>query len=324
MTLDKAVIQEARKRLEEANSVLIASHIGPDGDAVCSTLALGLALQDKGKTVQMVLSDGPARGFDHLAGIDQIKDKAEGEFDLVIGVDCGDKERLGASVSGQETIHINIDHHVTNTMYGEINLVDTTSVAACAVLAEHFEALGLEFTPAIVDSLLTGLLTDTLGLRTSNMTPTAMHIAGDLLERGANIQVLYEKALMKRPFAAMRHWGQGLIKLQLEDGLLWSTLTLEDRRASGYEAGDDAELINTLASTEGASITLLVIEQENKQCKVSWRSRGDYDVATLAASFGGGGHRAASGATIDGGLDDVLAKMIAASREVLEAGAGKV
>ena len=156
MPLDKVDIQEARKLFEEASSILIASHIGPDGDAVCSTLALGLALQDKGKKVQMVLSDGPARGFDHLVGIDQIKAKAEGDFDLVIGVDCGDKERLGASVNGQETIHINIDHHVTNTMYGEINLVDTSSVAACAVLAEHFEALGLAFTPAIVDSLIFG------------------------------------------------------------------------------------------------------------------------------------------------------------------------
>lgn len=319
MTLDKVLIQEARKRMEEAKSILIASHVGPDGDAVCSTLALGLALQNKGKSVQMVLSDGLSPGFEHLAGSEQIVTKASVVVDLVISVDCGDQRRLGRAVNYQPKVHINIDHHMTNTLFGEINLVDSESVAACAMLAEHLEALGLSFTPAIVDALYTGLLTDTLGLRTSNMTAKALRIAADLVERGAKIQVLYEKALLRRSFEAMRYWGAGLSKLQLEDRILWSTLTLEDRKLAGYPNSDDAELINSLASTEGAAVTVLIIEQSDRQSKVSWRSRGDYDVATLAASFGGGGHRAASGATVEGSLEEVQARVLAATRELLQA-----
>lgn len=319
MALDKALIQKARNRMEEAESILIASHVGPDGDAVCSTLALGLALQNEGKSVQMVLSDGLSPGFEHLAGTEQIVTKASAPVDLAIAVDCGDMERLGSSISGQPKVHINIDHHMTNTLFGEINLVDSESVAVCAMLAEHLEALGLAFTPAVVDALYTGLLTDTLGLRTSNMTPKALRIAADLAERGAKIQLLYEKALLRRSFEAMRYWGAGLSKLQREDGILWSTLTLEDRKLAGYPDSDDAELINSLASTEGAAVTVLIIEQSDRQSKVSWRSRGDYDVATLAASFGGGGHRAASGATVEGSLEEVQARVLAATRELLQA-----
>jgi len=320
MPLSKEVLQQARKRIDESESILVATHVGPDGDAVGSTLGLGLALQAKGKKVQMVLNDGLPKDFDHLEGAEQIVEKASAEdVDLVIAVDCGDQERLGAAIARDSKVHINIDHHMTNTHFGEINLVDIETVAAAALLAENLEDLGLSFSPAVVDALLTGTLTDTLGLRTSNMTPNALRVAADLLERGANIQMLYEKALLRRSFEAMRYWGQGLVKLQIEDGLLWSTLTLEDRKAAGYKNGGDAELINSLASTEGASITLLVIEENEKQSKVSWRSRGDFDVATLAASFGGGGHRAASGATVKGTLEEVLARVLAASRELLNA-----
>jgi phosphoesterase RecJ-like protein len=320
MPLSKEVLQQARQRIDEAESVLVATHVGPDGDAVGSTLGLGLALQAKGKKVQMVLNDGLPNGFDHLEGADQIVEKASAEdVDLVIAVDCGDQERLGSAIARDAKVHINIDHHMTNTQFGEINLVDIETVAASALLAEYFEELGLSFSPAVVDALLTGTLTDTLGLRTSNMTPNALRVAADLLERGADIQMLYEKALLRRSFEAMRYWGQGLVKLQIEDGLLWSTLTLEDRKAAGYNNGGDAELINSLASTEGASITVLVIEENEKQSKVSWRSRGDYDVATLAASFGGGGHRAASGATVKGSLEEVQGRVLAASRELLKA-----
>ena len=323
MALNKQLIEEARLLFERAESVLIASHVGPDGDAVCSVLGLGLALEAKGKDVQMVLSDGVPEGFEHLEGVEKIKRSGKGKSDLVVGVDCGDQERLGTSLAAQDGVDINIDHHVTNTNYGKLNLVDDDSVAACAMLAEHLEALGLAFSPAVVDALLTGMLTDTLGFRTSNMTPHALRIAADLLERGANIQVLYERALMRRSFEAMRYWGSGLVKLEREGKLLWSTLTREDRKASGYVKSDDAELINSLAATEGAGITVLFIEQDDKKhVKVSWRSRGGYDVATLAASFGGGGHRAASGASVDGTLEEVQKRILDASRAVLNGSKG--
>jgi len=138
------------------------------------------------------------------------------------------------------------------------------------------------------------------------------------LDRGANIQKLYELALMRRSFETMKYWGTGLIKLERQNGLIWSTLTPEDRKQAEYKKTDDGDLINSLASTEGAKITVLFIEQDDKkQVKVYWRSRGDYDVATLAASFGGGGHKAASGASLVGGLKAVTERVLAASHAVI-------
>lgn len=318
MALNKALVDAARQKIADAKTILVASHVGPDGDAICSTLGLGLALKAAGKDVQMVLSDGPGSGFEHLAGVETIQRKAQGAFDLVISVDCADQERLGTSIKTQPQVDVNIDHHVTNTMFGALNLVDIEAVAACAIVAEQLEGLGLAFSPEVVDALLTGMLTDTLGFRTSNMTAHALRIAADLLERGAHIQPLYERALLRRSYAAMRFWGAGLSKITMEpDGLLWTTLTVEDRKQAGYTSSDDAELINTLAATEGAKITMLFIEHQDKQTKVSWRSRGDYDVAAIASSFGGGGHRAASGASVAGSLDEVRAKVLAATHAVL-------
>ncbi len=318
MMVNKEKLAEARKMIEGAESILIASHVGPDGDALCSTLGLGLALKNAGKSVQMVLSDGAPEGYDHLEGIEDIQRKSSGKADLVIAVDCGDQERLGSSISKQDGVDINIDHHMTNTNYGKLNIVDAESVASCAQIAEYMLDFGLNFSDGIDAVLLTGMLTDTLGFRTSNMNAQALRIAADLLERGANIQLLYERALMKRSFEAMRYWGSGLLKLERENGLIWSTLTPEDRKVAGYKKSDDADLINSLASTEGAKITVLFIEQDDKkQVKVSWRSRGDYDVATLAASFGGGGHRAASGATMKGSLEEVQKQILKASQAVL-------
>lgn len=317
MALDKELIAEARRRIEEAERILVASHVGPDGDAVCSTLGLGLALQERGKSVQMVLSDGVSEGFNHLQGIEQIVTRPNGEVDLVIAVDAADQERLGAAIDGLGPVHINLDHHITNTQFGEINLVDVDSVAVCALLAEHLEELGLAFSKPVVDALFTGMLTDTLGFRTSNMTPKALRLAADLLDRGAEMQPLYEKALLRRSLEAMRYWGAGLSKIQMEDGLLWTTLTLEDRKATGYQQSDDAELINALAATQGAHVTVLFIEHGPKDVKVSWRSRGEYDVASLASEFGGGGHRAASGASVEGSLKDVQDRVLAATRALL-------
>ena len=318
--VNKQILGQARKLFEEAQNILIVSHTGADGDALCSTLGLGLALMAKGKQVQMVLSDGAPEGFEHLEGIDQIQRKSSSQADLVVAVDCGDKDRLGNSIRNQHGVDINIDHHMTNTNFGKLNMVDDEMVASSAQIAKYIPDFGLEFSSGIVDVLLTGMLTDTLGLRTSNMNGDALRIAADLLDRGANIQKLYELALMRRSFETMKYWGTGLIKLERENGLIWSTLTPEDRKQAEYKKTDDGDLINSLASTEGAKITLLFIElDDKKQVKVSWRSRGDYDVATLAASFGGGGHIAASGAILKGGLEKVQQDVLAASHAVIAA-----
>jgi phosphoesterase RecJ-like protein len=316
--VDKPLIKQARQRIEDARSILIVSHVRPDGDAICSVLGLGLALQAHGKQVQMLLSDGVPRGYEHLEGIDQIHRSAKAPFDLVIAVDAASQDRTGEALREHPNVGINIDHHVTNTRFGEINLIDPASVATCAMLAELLPELGLPDTPAVVDALLTGILTDTMGLHTSNMNPKALRIAADLVEKGADLPRLYERALLRRSFASLRYWGAGLSKIQREGDLVWAALSLEDRKAAEYPGNDDAELVNNIAFVEGGKVIVLFIEQSDTQVKISWRSQGEIDVSQIAAQFGGGGHMAAAGATANGNLAEVQQRVLSATRLALQ------
>lgn len=311
-------MKQIRARLDSGERILITSHVRPDGDAVCSVLALGLALKERGKQVQMVLADGVPSDYHHLQYVDQIASRAIPPVDLVVTLDAAADDRSGDALRGFDGIDINIDHHITNTRFAALNFVDPAAVATCAILAELFPELGLQFTPAILDALLTGILTDTLGFRTSNMNPKALRIAADMVEKGADLPALYERALLRRSFTALRYWGAGLSKLQREGDLVWTSLSLADRKAADYPSNDDAELINNIAIVEGASVVLLFIEQHDNQVKISWRSQGAVDVSQIAAQFGGGGHVAAAGAVLAGSLDEVEQRVLQATRATLQ------
>jgi phosphoesterase RecJ-like protein len=311
-------VKQIRARLDSGERILITSHVRPDGDAVCSVLALGLALKELGKQVQMVLADGVPSDYHHLQHVDQIASRAIPPVDLVVTLDAAADDRSGDALRGFDGIDINIDHHITNTRFAALNFVDPAAVATCAILAELFPELGLQFTPAILDALLTGILTDTLGFRTSNMNPKALRIAADMVEKGADLPALYERALLRRSFTALRYWGAGLSKLQREGDLVWTSLSLADRKAADYPSNDDAELINNIAIVEGASVVLLFIEQHDNQVKISWRSQGAVDVSQIAAQFGGGGHVAAAGAVLAGSLDEVEQRVLQATRATLQ------
>ncbi|MCJ7694624.1 MAG: DHHA1 domain-containing protein, partial [Anaerolineaceae bacterium] len=144
----------------------------------------------------------------------------------------------------------------------------------------------------------------------------ALRISADLIDKGADLVALYRQALVSRPFEAMRYWGAGLNRLQRDEGIIWTTLTLDDRINSNYQDNDDADLINILSAIEDVEIALIFVEQINNIVKVSWRSNGKIDISEIAFNFGGGGHKAAAGAEIQGDLADVLESVITASKNL--------
>lgn len=315
--MNKAWVHTVSHKFQAAEKILIVSHIRPDGDAIGSVLGLGLSLQFVGKHVQMVLSDGIPQTFRHLDGVEQLKQHAEGEFDLICVLDCSDLQRTGKALNGYSQPDINIDHHITNLEFAHINLVDTQAVATAEILAELIQALNLPMPPSVASALLTGLITDTIGFRTSNVGPDSLRLAASLMEYGANLSELYRLALITRTFEAARFWATGLSNLEKEDRMVWATLTLADRKAVGYPGRDDADLVTVLASIEGADVALIFIEQPDNHVKVSWRAQPGFDVSQIALQFGGGGHPPASGADISGGLDEVKASVLAATRSRL-------
>ncbi|MEA3352159.1 MAG: bifunctional oligoribonuclease/PAP phosphatase NrnA [Chloroflexota bacterium] len=305
--------KQAKQRLQCARSILIVSHIRPDGDAVGSVLGLGLALQDAGKYVQMVLDDGVPKTFRHLTGSRQIQKRPNGEFDVIVVVDSSGLDRIGYALDGYPVPDLNIDHHVTNLNFAEINLVDSQAAATTEMLSKYLPQWGLSITKPIAEALLTGLITDTIGFQTPNVHSQTLRTAASLMEKGADISTLYRKVLVNRPFAAVNYWGFGLRKLQIEDRVVWASLTLDDRNAAHYPGSGDADLVNILASIDDADIALIFIEQPEGQVKISWRAKPGFDVSKVASQFGGGGHKPAAGVTIEGELDEIQTKVLEAT-----------
>lgn len=305
-------------QLQQAEKILIVTHIRPDGDAVGSMLALGLALQAAGKQVKMVLPDGLPDSFRHLPGSEGIRDRIEGNDDLAISVDCSDLGRTG-NILGSKQPGLVIDHHVTNTRFGIINLVEADAAATTSILMRHMHRWGLVITPPVGANLLTGLITDTLGFRTTSTTAETLRQAAELLELGVDMSELYFNGLVRRTLAGARYWGAGLSSLECVDGILSATLTQADRQAAGYPGNDDADLINIVSSIDGATIAVMFVEQSPTSTKVSWRSlKPGIDVAKIAAHFGGGGHTAAAGAEIEGSLAQVRARVLDATHSSME------
>jgi phosphoesterase RecJ-like protein len=316
--MNTSISGEIKTRLGVAGNILIVSHVRPDGDAIGSLLGLGLALQDLGKSVQMVLADGIPSSFKHLEGTQQVLREPKGEFDTFIAVDCADFKRLGRVFESFSPPDINIDHHKTNENFGRINLIEAEEVATAAILTNHMPQWGLRISQPVAAALLTGIVTDTLGFRTSNTTPEALRQAAALMEAGADMTDLYMRALVRKSFSAARYWGAGLSNLESRHGIVWGTLTLADRKSAGYGGNDDADLINLISAIDGNKVGMIFVEQNDNHVKISWRALEEgIDVSLVAKSFQGGGHAAAAGAEVQGGLSAVQQEVLARTRTLL-------
>lgn len=316
--MDKQITGEIRNRLAEAKKIVIASHVRPDGDAIGSLLGLGLALQDAGKSVEMILADGVPSSFKYLEGSDLVKKEPGGEHDTFITVDCADLRRVGKVFENFGQPDINIDHHVTNEKFGKLNLIEAEEVATAAILANHLPEWGLTITKPVAAALLTGILTDTLGFRTSNTTPEALRQAADLMEKGVDMPEIYMHSLVRKSFPAAKYWGAGLSSLESKNGIVWGTLTLADRKSTGYGGNDDADLINMISAIDGNKVGIVFVEQANNHVKISWRAlEPGVDVSPIAKHFKGGGHAAAAGADIEGSLSEIKAEALKKTRELL-------
>lgn len=307
-----------RERLDKSKNVVIASHVRPDGDAIGSLLGLGLALRDAGKSVQMVLVDGVPSSFKHLEGSDLVVKEPTVEHDTFITVDSADFRRVGKAFENFGQPDINIDHHKTSEKFGKLNLIEAEEVATAAILTRHLPEWGYRITKPIAAALLTGIVTDTLGFRTSNTNPSALRLCAMLMETGVDMTELYMKALVKKSFPAARYWGAGLSRMEQKHGIVWATLTLEDRKKSGYGGNDDADLINMISAIDGNKVGMIFVEQSDNHVKISWRAlEPGIDVSGVAKHFNGGGHAAAAGADIPGMLSDIQPLVLKTTQEML-------
>ncbi|MBM3138508.1 MAG: bifunctional oligoribonuclease/PAP phosphatase NrnA [Chloroflexi bacterium] len=304
-------------KLNACQKPLILSHIRPDGDAIGSIIGLGLALKNSGKSPQLVLEDGLPAKYRFIQCSEMVASKVKGEFDLVITLDCSDQNRLG-EIGKDLEIDINIDHHVTNEEFATLNLIEPDFPATAEILADNLPDWGFELDINIANALLMGILTDTIGFRTSNVRPETLRQSAKLMELGADLGEIYLHSLVTQSFPASLLWGKALSRLVKENGLVWTMITLDDRKEAKYSGRDDADLTNILSSIEGSDMAILFNEQNDGKVKISWRSNAPYNVSWVAQQFGGGGHPPASGAEVEGSLEEVVKKILEFTKQYMK------
>ena len=315
--MDASLHHKIRELINNSQNILLVAHIRPDGDCIGSALGMGLSLIESGKDVQIVLRDGIPGEFRHLPGSELVTRKVTSPFDISIVLDSSDLNRIGGVLNGNIP-DINIDHHITNLNFARINFVDPGCAATASLLAKNMVHWGLSINEAVAANLLNGIISDTIGFRTSNVTAETLRLASDLMDKGACLDDLYFRALIQRSYESACLWGKGLSNIQRTDRIIWTSLSLKERRQSHYPGNDDADLINVLSSIEDSDISIIFVQQSANKVKVSWRAKPGWNVSQIALQFGGGGHPAAAGAEIDGAMEDVQQQVLGATKTVLE------
>lgn len=310
--------------LETSHSILCVSHVNPDGDAVGSLLGLGWILRAMDKRPDLALQDDITQEYQFLPGIEEIIGPQEvaHNYDLIICLDASSVDRMGTVYCPE--IHaqiplIVIDHHATNTFFGTENWVDIGCAATCQLLVRLADALDIPLTEQIAISLLTGLVTDTLCFRTVNTDANVLQVALRLLAAGADLNHIVWNTLDSRPFGLLKLWGGCLATVQLEDGVIWTTLNAEIRKQNDVELHQNDGLANFLVTVREADISVTFSQrfaangQELIDC--SLRAKPGFNVSQVAFTFGGGGHPPAAGCTIPGTLQEVSTQVVAALQE---------
>jgi phosphoesterase RecJ-like protein len=314
-------LRQAAAAIQAARQILIATHVNPDGDALGSLCGLALAGERLGKRVARISVDGVPEIYASVPCVDRVVTAAPaGSFDLGIGVDADGSDRLGdaePAILSCPTI-IDIDHHTGADRYGTIQLIDSTAAATGELIFDLIRELGVPLDREIAECLMMAIVTDTGAFRFPSVKPRTLRIAAELMEAGAHPAPIVEQVYGQRSPGATRLFGRALERMQrLPNGrFVWSALSREDFRETGARADETDGIINELRAVHGVDLAMLLREEEDGQVRVSFRAREGVDAAALAREFGGGGHRAASGATLPGPLSTAVRRVVDAASRV--------
>lgn len=295
--------------ITSAQKIAIISHRNPDGDTSGSGLALRGMLQNSGKYIQNVCVDELPTSFKYMPGVEHYThDFVVEDFDLIITVDAAAKHQTGFHEKKPELFEgkvplVNIDHHISNQMFGTVNLVDAYACSTTLVLWKMFEVLNWSVSPDVATCLLNGLYTDTGSLQHSNSTPEAFRIAAKMLAAGADLDALRKNVFRTTPVETMKLWGEVMQRIEIDtEGVVTSTVNEKDFLKTGADPKDASGAIDYLNMVPDAKYALLLTEREGV-VKGSFRTqRDDVNVSDIAGRMGGGGHIKAAGFTAPGKL----------------------
>ena len=316
----------AKALLADRTEVVLACHVGPDGDALGSMLGLGLALRAQGTEVVASWGSEPfevPQAYGFLPGLDLLVPAAEVPPSpaLLVTLDTGSEDRLGTladRVAAADEVLV-VDHHASNTLYGTAHLVAADAAATAVVVAELLDRLGLPLTPEVAAPLYTGLVTDTGSFRHASTSPQVHQLAARLLATGIRADLINRAIWETAPFAYTALLGDVCSRARLDRsavgglGLVWSVVEAADLTCRDLALSDCEGVIDVLRTAVEAEVALVVKgDPADGLYKVSTRSKGAVDVGAVCTALGGGGHRFAAGFTSDDDLPTTLRSVRAA------------
>jgi phosphoesterase RecJ-like protein len=328
ITALRSEVDQLRELCDQYQQIMVLGHKDADGDTLGCSLAFGEALRRNGKQVSIVMPHPLSKKYAWMPGFDQVAEgPAEGsDIELVLFFDAGNLERSGkaaAHIAEHATI-VNVDHHPSNSRFGDVNIIDPDASAVGQMCLDMLEHFGWEITPTMATNLYTALMTDTGGFRHENTTPRALCDAARLAVLGADPSFVASMVYKSRPLTTLRLSGLSTASMQVElDGrLVWAKVTRRMLRETGAVMAESEDIIDTLNSLAGLEVAIIFKEISGRLTKISVRSRGAVDAAVLCGQFGGGGHVRAAGAEVPLPLDQAIPTVLEAAREAIDAASG--
>ncbi len=309
-------METVAKRIQQANSVLLLTHMRPDGDAYGSALALACALEALGKTAQICVEGVPPSNLTFIEGLDKIKTTPKEGYDLVVAVDCSDEQRLGTlesvftAAKRKKIDTVNIDHHVSNTRFADYNFARNCA-ANCMNIAKLIAYMGAPLDKKTANYLLIGLMTDTGNFSHDDVGEEALLLAAELVKAGAELSDNHYRLFKRQPKARATLFGKVMSGIRYFHGDRFAAIVVTQAamQECGADHGMTEGFVDFPLNVDTVEVAASVMEVKKGQYKISLRSKKYADVNKIAGVYGGGGHVRAAGCMLFGEIEEALDKL---------------
>jgi phosphoesterase RecJ-like protein len=309
------MLYEVLKQIEKRSRFVLTSHARPDGDAVGSALACAQILRLMGKNAEVVLHDGVPRIYQPLPFADRVRqaDGVNGDYEAAIILECDSIQRTRLSGLDDQFL-ISIDHHLSGRPFAHVNWIDPSAVATAEMVYKLAREAGVKISPEIATCLYTAVLTDTGSFMFEGTNEHTFALARELVMAGADPAHCARNIYFGHSTAKMRLLGAALSNLHREGPLAWIWITQEQMDRFEAKEEDCEGLVNYALSIQDIEVAAFFRELPDKRYRVSLRSKGQLNVASVAERFGGGGHQCASGCSLEGPLSIAVARVLSQLR----------
>jgi phosphoesterase RecJ-like protein len=299
------IMNDILDKIKESERIGISFHISPDGDSIGSALALCRGLRKLGKKAYIMSKEVPPFNLTFLPGSDSIDGRTTSVLpstDVVMILDCGDAKRINADLDfgKRDYTLINLDHHLSNELFGDLNYVDTNSSAMAEIAYQILNLLGVKMDKEIATCLYASIISDTGSFKYSNTTSVTHGIAGHLINTGIDFSEIHRKVFDDKPYARFKFIARCMEEMELVNRQIsLFTITKEGSEKAGIDSGMSTSDIIALGLEIDTAQVSVLLKEGDEMIKVSLRSRAYVDVRKIAEKFGGGGHTKAAGFVLE-------------------------